>query len=113
MGDRANIAIKQEVKSDEPVYIYFYTHWTGSELPVILQSALKRGRSRWGDDSYLNRIIFSEMIQDSVLDETGYGISTSLGDNGHEIIYVDHEAMTVTIGDKKWSFEEYLKANLK
>ena len=115
MGDRGNIAIKQDVKTkdDEPVYIYFYSHWTGSELPVILQRALQRGASRWGDEAYLNRIIFSEMIADSVMEETGYGISTSLGDNGNEIIYVDHDALNVTIGEKSWSFEEYLTAKIK
>jgi hypothetical protein len=115
MGDRGNIAIKQETKdkADEPVYIYFYSHWTGSALPLILQKALERGRGRWGDESYLNRIIFSEMIQDDVMAETGYGISTSLGDGGHAIVYVDHDEMTVTIDDKSWSFEEYLKADLE
>jgi hypothetical protein len=109
MGDRANIAIKQQIKDEKgnPVYIYFYTHWSGSELPEILKSALIRGQSRWGDDQYLSRIIFSEMIQNDVLNETGYGIGTYIGDNEHTIIYVDNNAQTVSIGDKTYSFEEY------
>ena len=36
MGDRANIEMVYE--SGEK--IYFYTHWSGSELPEILQNAL-------------------------------------------------------------------------
>lgn len=112
MGDRANIAIKQndlQTKDGEPVHIYFYTHWSGEDLPMILQSALRRGEPRWNDTPYLSRIIFSEMIQDDVLDETGYGISTYICDNEHDIIYIDPESNTVSIGDRQWSFKDYVE----
>lgn len=106
MGDRANIAIKQNhrteggrlVKLEKSQLIFFYTHWQGSVLPLILQDALKRGRGRWGDDAYLARIIFCEMIKDSVLDETGYGISMYVPDSdGYPLLVVDGEGQTVEV----------------
>lgn len=70
MGDRRNVIVEQDNGTD----LVFYTHWDGSELPETLAKALKRGKPRWTDPTYLARIIFSEMIQGYVLDETGYGI---------------------------------------
>lgn len=101
MGDRGNICMEIEDGTE----IYLYTHWHGSELKSILQSALIRGRSRWSDESYLARIIFSEMIKDSVEELTGYGISTSLAEGG--VIKVNVAAQEVWHGTKHWSFEEY------
>lgn len=109
MGDRANIAIKQDIKDSngQDVYIYLYTHWDGYALPFIVQKALIAGASRYGHTAYLTRIIFSHMIKDSVLDETGYGISTLIGDNNHPIIYIDDKKQNITILDKTWSYKEY------
>lgn len=84
MGDRGNIVVEQSDGSR----IFLYAHWDGSELPGILQRALKK-RWRWSDEAYLTRIIFSEMIKDSVMAETGYGISTYLIDNQHPLLVVN------------------------
>lgn len=106
MGDRANI------KSGK---IYFYTHWSGSRLPIILKDALIRGQGRWDDEAYLNRIIFSEMIQDKVMEETGYGISTErIGDEYPLITVHPHWNEVVIKGrdgnpSRKWRFEEYIE----
>lgn len=112
MGDRANIAVKQEKFKDQDgndVYVYLYSHWGGSDLPMILQSALKRGNDRWTDNPYLTRIIFSEMVKDDLMDTTGYGISNYICDNEHAIIYVDTDNQTITIGEASWSFKEYIE----
>ena len=107
MGDRGNI---KTVSSENPNGIYFYTHWTGSRLPETLRQALIRGKDRWTDEPYLNRIIFSEMIKGSVLDETGFGISTVICDNEYPIITVDCTKMEVHFEDgPTWSFEDYIK----
>lgn len=104
MGDRGNIHIKEESGKS----IYLYTHWNGELLPQILRDALDRGRGRWGDESYLTRIIFSEMIREDVLGETGYGISTYRGDYNHEDIVVDMKDKTVTDRDGEvHTFEQY------
>ena len=115
MGDRANIRIKQqydETGNATNLYIYLYSHWGGSDLPMVLQMALKK-KWRWDDPSYLTRIIFCEMVKDDVAGETGYGIATSAPDNEHEYIDVDCEAQTVKIGDKHWTFKQYCEADLE
>ena len=103
MGDRANIKIKSSEGE-----MFFYSHWSGSELPITLQNALKR-KVRWGDDIYLNRIIFSEMIKDSVMDETGYGLSTFVGDGDDRIVTVNTDNQTVTFYGKEYTFSEYIE----
>lgn len=120
MGDRANVKVVESGEApDRP--IYFYTHWGGFELPETLRKALVRGRGRWGDAPYLNRIIFSEMIQNQVLGETGFGISVCLGDGHERILEVDHDQETVTVINsysgkpegKTYTFQEYIDAGPK
>jgi hypothetical protein len=95
MGDRGNIKIGG---------VYLYTHWAGSEISQILRDALKRGRSRWTDESYLARIIFCEMIKHDVMGTTGYGISTEIIDNEHDILEVNCDKQTVN----GISFKEFI-----
>ena len=94
MGDRANIVMQSKAGR-----IYFYTHWNGYDLPSIAQSGLKRGEGRWNDPAYLGRILFSEMIQNDVLDETGYGISLSICDNSYPLLVIDTDSGQVRIED--------------
>ena len=81
MGDRGNIIVKNGEST-----VYLYTHWGGSDLKKIIKAALIRGRSRWSDGSYLARILFCEMIKEDVLGETGFGISSVIGDGGTDIV---------------------------
>lgn len=105
MGDRANIIVDKE--------ICLYAHWAGADLAVVLQDALRRGKNRWSDSSYLTRIIFSEMIKDDVLEETGYGISTTIPDNEYPLIWVNTDNKTVRIGLMEYTFDEYIKEDAK
>lgn len=100
MGDRANVLIED---------VYLYTHWDGSELPFVVQKALKRGDDRWGDPQFLARIVFCEMVKDDPMGTTGYGISHELGDNEYEILKLDTDAQLVTIGEKSWPFAMFVE----
>ena len=100
MGDRGNIILKYHGNDK----VYLHTHWSGSDLPGIIKAALKRGKDRWGDDPYLARILFSEMIQHEVMDNTGFGIAPYIGDGGTDIL-VDLQEKTVD----GVPFEEYIK----
>lgn len=100
MGDRGNVIFKYS----EGGKIYFYTHWSGSQLKSIVKAALIRGKERWGDESYLARIVFSEMIKDDVMDVTGYGIAPYEMDSGARV-EVDTNEQTVN-GIK---FEDFIK----
>lgn len=113
MGDRANLCIKS---NDGAVFLY--THWRGSELRDVLATGLERGRSRWGDTPYLARIIFCELVKNSVDGETGYGISPGICDNqvGRRILVVDDRTGIVglarpsdpTIPFESVTYEEFL-----
>ena len=113
MGDRANVM----VKGSQDSRVYLYTHWGGEELPIALRDALRRGRSRWGDDSYLARIIFCEMVKGKEAESTGFGISAYLVDNEHPILVVDPQEGTVSleatagqvVPGRSWTFGDYCK----
>jgi hypothetical protein len=95
MGDRGHVHVEMETD----VGVWLYSHWGGSTLPKTVADALERGRARWGDPPYLARIIFSEMIKEEVMGETGYGISarpTDMGDGGR-VVHVDLSRSTVIL----------------
>lgn len=102
MGDRANIIVKE---SDEQVCLY--AHWTGSDLPEILRSALKKGESRLNDFQHLTRIIFCEMVGDDK-HITGYGITQKPGDGADRIITVDVYEQTIEIKGKTQSISDFV-----
>lgn len=114
MGDRGVIEVNNGENSPS---IYFYTHWLAYDLPVLAGKGLEAGRPRWGDESYLNRIIFDNLTGLSG-GETGFGISTWCPEDAYVKVIINHSAQTVTlsargVGDE-WqdgterSFEEYL-----
>ena len=88
MGCRGTIEVWENGgaprSAEQPVV--FYTHWGAREMLHDLKQVLKR-KVRWGDPSYLCRMIFSEMIRDDVEGETGFGIQTrNVGDAEVEIV---------------------------
>ncbi len=120
MGDRGNVYVVQHPHGKKHrCGLYLYTHWYGTALPYIVQSALKVGRTRWDDEQYLARIIFEEMILTSqqalarqrapksisarkALDRLrreqrtlGFGLSNHMGDNEHDLIVVDCRRQTI------------------
>ena len=96
MGVRANVYVKD---GDEHG-VYLYTHWSGHELPGIVQEALRRGSDRHNDGQYLARIVFQEML-DGDTGTTGYGISAVMGDNSYPIIVLDPNASPPTVAFAK------------
>jgi len=93
MGDRGQVKITAQGNPD----LYLYTHWGAESLPEVVAEALARGRGRWTDDEYLNRIIFSEMIQDSVLSETGYGIGFGEHSDVWRVVEINYDDRTVAV----------------
>lgn len=115
MGDRGVIEVRGN--SNEPS-IYFYTHWGAYHLPEKVALGLENGRTRWGDESYLNRIIF-DTLTGLEGGELGYGIATWCPSDAHLRVFIDHEAQTVTLSTRgvedEWqdgqvrTFEQYLE----
>jgi hypothetical protein len=105
MGDRGQVKIIAQGNPD----LYFYTHWCAEFLPETVANALARGRGRWVDEEYLSRIIFSEMIQGEVLEETGYGIG--FGEHGDvwRVVEINYDNKTVAIREldyDNWNVED-------
>ncbi len=103
MGCRGNIQIQFSNNKS----IYFYTHWRGSAIKEIVQCALRR-RVRWGDEAYLARIIFCELVKGYESEETGYGITPYIADNENPIVKVSPHTQTVHVGRKAYTFEEFI-----
>lgn len=92
MGNRGNV----EVKFKDAGSIFFYTHWTGSELNEVVANALIRGKERWDDDSYLARIVFCEMIKGHERELTGFGIAPFECEEGSPKVIIDTDFRLVT-----------------
>ena len=83
--------------------IYIYSHWGGdddvnnSPLAQQVRAALAK-RERWDDESYLCRMIISQIVKDAGIDDpTGVGIAPDDGylDEEFPRIVVDLAAQTV------------------
>ena len=64
---RRNVALVYEDDNT----IYLYTHRRAEEVNQIIKDALKCGDGWWHDESYVARIIFSEMVRDDFWGKTG------------------------------------------
>jgi hypothetical protein len=95
MGDRGQVQLIGTYGSEHSIYLY--THWGATDLENVVAEAMVRGKDRWSDDEYLNRIIFSEMIQGDVMSDTGYGIGLSLHGDTWKLVVVNHIDQTVGI----------------
>ena len=87
--------------------MYLCSHWEGSELPERVKSALAK-KERWDDEPYLARIVFDEMTGLHG-EATGFGIDTQEMGLEHPLIVIDCQEGEVTIGEKSWSFQEYIE----
>lgn len=89
MGARINYVFKDSLTKPSVV---LYSHWGENEWQRDLAMALEHSKPRWSDDSYATRMMISYLIQDSVLEETGFGIYAVNGPNyelGDTTIIVD------------------------
>jgi hypothetical protein len=71
MGARINYVFKD---TEEGPNVVLYSHWGETEWQRDLAMALQHSKPRWKDSSYFSRMMISYLMQDSILDETGFGI---------------------------------------
>jgi hypothetical protein len=112
MGARINFVFKE---SDKHPAVVLYSHWGETEWQRDLSMALNHARPRWIDDTYATRMMISYLIQDSVLEETGFGIYAVNGPNyelGDTTVVIDFWNKTVyEVGSSthvRW--EEFINA---
>lgn len=107
MGDRAQV----KFVDNDGKEIWFYSHWGGYHIQTDVKNAIVRGKDRWEDEEYFARIIFSEMIKNNVLENTGFGIGFSKhGDLQHPVVIVDCKKQSVSFNEG-YSWEMF--ANIK
>ena len=96
MGMRQN----KRLDYSEGTPIYIYSHWDGDEdvnlspLAQRVRTALAR-KERWGDESYLARIVMAEVIRGALDEESGYRLAPYETDPEYPTIIVDLKAQTV------------------
>ena len=98
MGDRAMAEIKTGDGS-----LYFYTHWSGHNLPELAERALDVAAPRKGDNAYAMRIVIDQLIKLSGCrdEETGAGImlkprAEDSYNNDDPSVIIDLEGWTVS-----------------
>lgn len=102
MGARINYVFKDsEPAVGEPAnYVVLYSHWGQTGWETDIAAALEHARPRWFDSSYGTRMIISYLMQDSILDETGFGIyainNSGSMDLGEQTVVIDFVNKTVT-----------------
>jgi hypothetical protein len=88
MGDRGNVVVRDPWPDDinDREAVFLYSHWGGQALPETLRLALDKAEPRWSDPQYLARIVFETMVEGRLDTTTGFGISTRLADNEHDLL---------------------------
>ena len=84
MGARINFIFRES--EDRPAVV-LYSHWGETEWQRDIAMALNHSRPRWDDTSYFTRMVISYLMQDSILDETGFGIYAC---NPNHMEWMDH-----------------------
>ena len=70
MGARCTFVFKQS----EDLAVALYSHWGEDSMYEDLAKALQHAAPRKGETEYYTRMAISYLMQDSILDETGFGI---------------------------------------
>jgi len=109
MGARCNFIFKQS----EDHAVALYSHWDEDHMDTLLAAALQHAtpRIQMNDIPYATRMAISYIMQDSILEETGYGITAmNPSDPGYldHPITIDFTNMTVGTGNQWHSIEDYI-----
>ncbi len=109
MGARCNFVFKQS----EDYAVALYSHWDEDHMYELLAAALDHAlpRLHMGDIPYATRMAISYIIKDSILDETGYGITAmDPSDQGFldHPITIDLTDMTVGSGEDWHSIIDFI-----
>ena len=95
MGARINFVFQDSEKGPRVV---LYSHWGETEWQRDLAMALQHSKPRWSDYAYFTRMMISYLMQDSILEETGFGIYAITGTNfdlGETTVVIDIAKETI------------------
>ena len=83
MGARCTFVFKQK----EDLAVALYSHWGEDSMHSDLANALQHAVVRKSDTEYYTRMAVSYLLQDSILDETGFGLYAC---NPNDLGFADH-----------------------
>ena len=83
MGARCTFVFKQS----EDLGVALYSHWGEDSMHSDLALALQHAAVRKSDTEYYTRMAVSYLLQDSILDETGFGLYAC---NPNDLGFADH-----------------------
>ena len=95
MGARINFVFKDV---EEEASVVLYSHWGQDSWETDIAAPLQHARPRWNDRTYGTRMMISYLMQDSILDETGFGIYAVTGSNfdlGEQTVIIDFVNKTI------------------
>ena len=95
MGARINFVFKDV---EDEAHVVLYSHWGETEWQRDIAMALEHSKPRWRDYSYFTRMMISYLMQDSVLEETGFGVYAITGTNfdlGETTVVIDIAKETI------------------
>jgi hypothetical protein len=83
MGARCTFVFKQS----EDLAVALYSHWGEDSMYQDLALALQHAKPRSGDKEYYVRMAISYLMQDAILEETGFGIYAC---DPNDLGFMDH-----------------------
>ena len=92
MGDRAMARIK--VTDGE---LFFYTHWSGCDLPKIAKEALELAQPRIDDSPYATKIVLDALISKTGCRDRETGAGIMLGPNAEDEYNNDEPSVTIDL----------------
>jgi hypothetical protein len=105
MGARTNFEL-QDAKGS----VWLYSHSGGDDKSMDFAKALKHAEPRWGDTPYAIRMVVSHLIQDRLLDDTGYGLTSyEAGEESYDPLTANFETKTVNYEQEVFTFEEFVQ----
>jgi hypothetical protein len=104
MGARTNFELQDGIGS-----IWLYSHSGGDDKSIDFAKALEHARPRWGDTPYAIRMVVSHLIQDRLLDDTGYGLTSyEAGEESYDTLSANFVTNTVSYEQEVFTFEEFV-----
>ncbi len=107
MGARCTFVFKQS----EDLAVALYSHWGEYGMYEDLAAALEHAAPRKGDNTYYVRMAISYLLQDSLLEETGFGIyactPNDLGFMDHPIL-IDLTDNTISDDTGSHSIDDFI-----
>jgi hypothetical protein len=110
MGARCTFVFKQT----DGNAIGLYSHWGEDSMYDDLAAALQHAAPRKNDESYYIRMAVSYLLQDSILDETGFGLFAFEPNDSHAMfldhpIFIDLKNDTVTDDTGTHMVDEFIR----